>query len=295
VIDIDIPLGLVAAVGATTCFELSYVLQALEARTTERRLALRASLLATLARRRRWVVGIAIGVAGWGLQIVALSLAPLTLVQPVLASGLLLLMYLGVRMLGERIGRRELAGAAAIVTGIAALALSAPSRATSVSSSTGLAIALAALGLAAVGPYVLRSRGGAGGLPLMVSAGAADATAGVAAKLISDELSRGRMLAALAWAAVAGATVLLGLLSESTALQRLPATRVAPVVLVLQVTVPVLLAPAVFGEPWTHTPLGGGLIAAALALVAAGTVALAGSTVVGDMMSADARKDDRGG
>jgi drug/metabolite transporter (DMT)-like permease len=281
-------------VGATACYESSYVLQALEARASARRLALRVSLLTTLVRRRRWVAAIAIGAAGWGLQIVALGLAPLTLVQPVLASGLLLLLYLGVRTLGEHVGPPELAGAAAIVAGIAVLALAAPDRATSVSDSTALAIALAVLAAAALGPYLLRSRVGAGAVLLVASAGAADAAAGLAAKLVSDALSRARPWVALAWAAGAGATVLLGLLSETTALQRLPATRVAPFVLVLQVTVPVLLAPLVFGESWSDTPLGGALIAAALTVVAAGTVILAGSPVVAPLLG-DSLEDERGG
>lgn len=294
-IDGNVALGLAGALAATGCYETSYVLQALEARATPRGLALRASLLATLLRRGRWVGAIAIGVAGWGLQIVALGLAPLTLVQPVLASGLLLLLYLGVRVLGERVGRRELAGATAIVAGIAALALAAPERASSVSDSTALAAALVALAATAVGPYLLRSRGGTGGIFLVAAAGAADAAAGLVAKLVSDELSRGRVAVALAWAAGAGATVLLGLLSETTALQRLPATRVAPFVLVVQVVVPVLLAPVVFGERWGATPFGGWLIAGALAAVAAGTLALAGSAVVGDLLGADALEHERGG
>ncbi len=211
----------------------------------------------------------AIGIGGWGLQIVALGLAPLTVVQPALAAGLLLLMYLGVRLLGEHVGppgagggrRRSWAGSRCSRS-------ARRDRATEVTSRTALAVALGVLVVAAVAPYALRMLGTAGGLVLVISAGAADAIAGVAAKLISDELSRGRLLVALAWAVLAGAAVLLGLLSETTALQRLPATRVAPPVLVLQVTVPVLLAPLVFGESWGATPLGGGLIVAGLAVVA---------------------------
>jgi len=98
---------------------------------------------------------------------------------------------------------------------------------------------------------------------------------------VSDELSRGRPLAALAWGAGAGLAVLLGLTSETTALQRLPATRVAPLVLVVQTVVPVILAPLLVGEDWGQTPLGGLVIAGALVLVAAGTVVLGSSRAVG--------------
>jgi drug/metabolite transporter (DMT)-like permease len=294
VIDLHVAGGFVAALGASACFEVSYALQALEARRVHQRHELRASLLSTLARRPRWAAGIALGAGGWGLQIAALSLAPLTLVQPVLAVGLLLLMYLGVRWLGERIGPRELGGAAAIVVGVAVLALAAPNRADADATALDLGLALGVLGAAALGPYVMPRRLGRHGALLVASAGGADAAAAVAAKLVSDALSQGRIVLAVVWAATAAGTVLIGLLSETTALQRLPATRVAPLVLVLQVIVPVLLAPLVFHEKWGSTPLGGGVIAMGLALVAAGTVALASSSAIGDLLSREAREDERG-
>src|SRR5919206_99774 len=113
-------LGLGVAAAAAGCYETSYAVQALEARAAE---AGPGPLLLRMARRPRWAGAIALAVAGFGLQILALGLAPLTLVQPVVASGLLLLFYLGVRVLGERIGGRELAAAVAIVAGVAGLPL----------------------------------------------------------------------------------------------------------------------------------------------------------------------------
>ena len=44
---------------------------------------------------------------GWPLQIVALAHAPLTLAEPVLALGLVLLLILGVRILGEHAARQR--------------------------------------------------------------------------------------------------------------------------------------------------------------------------------------------
>ena len=43
-------------------------------------------------------------VLGWPLQIIALAYAPLVVVQPALASGLLVLLLAGERLLGERAG-----------------------------------------------------------------------------------------------------------------------------------------------------------------------------------------------
>ena len=290
----DVGLGLAVAAAAAICYETSYAMQALEARSVPQRAGARATLLIELARRPRWLGAIVLAVVGFGLQIAALDVAPLTLGQPVVASGLLLLFYLGVRVLGERVGPREVAAAVGIVAGVGGIAFAAPRRATSVSSPMLFVLVLASLGLVALAPYVLR-RLGRRGLLLVASAGAADVVAVLMAKLVSNELDDGRVLVAGVLAAGAGLTVLLGLTSETSALQRLPATRVAPLVLVIQTTVPVLLAPLLLGESWSRTRLGGAVIGASLVLVAAGTVVLATSRAVGGLRAGDALEHQRGG
>jgi drug/metabolite transporter (DMT)-like permease len=277
--------GLGVAAAAAACYDSAYALQALEARRVRSSDVPRVSVLAALARRPRWVAATALSVGGGGLQILALTLAPLTLVQPTLALGLLLLLVLARRWLGEEVGRREIAGALAIVAGVAAIAAAAPERTTAVASSGRLAVAFGLLAAIVLAPYAARAGRRMPALVLVVGAGAGDAWGALAAKLISDELDRGRWWAALAWGAGAGCALLLGLASEMTALQRLPATRVAPGVLVLQIVVPVALAPLLVGESWSSTPLGGVLLVLALAVVAAGTWLLAGSRAVGDLVT----------
>jgi hypothetical protein len=49
----------------------------------------------------------------------------------------------------------------------------------------------------------------------------------------------------------------------------------------VQVLVPVLLAPLIFGESWGSTPLGGVALVAFMAISVAGTMLLAGSRAVG--------------
>jgi hypothetical protein len=66
-----------------------------------------------------------------------------------------------------------------------------------------------------------------------------------------------------------------------SALQRRPATHVAPVMFAVQVLVPVVLAPLIFGESWADTPLGGVLLVGSMAVAVGGTVLLAGSNAVG--------------
>ena len=66
-----------------------------------------------------------------------------------------------------------------------------------------------------------------------------------------------------------------------SALQQRPATHVAPAMFAVQVLVPVLLAPLIFGESWGATPLGGAVLVASMMVAVGGTVLLAGSPAVG--------------
>jgi hypothetical protein len=73
----------------------------------------------------RWVAGFAAGLGGWGLYIVALAFAPLSLVQAVSAGGVGLLALL-VRAGGASLSRQETVAVAAAVGGLIMLALSLP-------------------------------------------------------------------------------------------------------------------------------------------------------------------------
>lgn len=125
-------------------------------------------------------------------------------------------------------------------------------------------------------------------LALVASAGAADGMAAFVAKIVAQDASEGALLAVVAWAALVAGVVLIGLTSESTALQRFAATRVAPTVLVMQIVIPVVMAPLVGGEPWGGTPLGGAVLGMALAAVAVGAGLLASSPAVAQLAVGEA-------
>jgi hypothetical protein len=274
-------LGIAAAVGASVLYNASIALQALEAREVPGEHSLRLSLIGRLLRNRRWLGATALGLAGWPLEIVALLLAPLTVVQPCLASGLILLLWLGAKKLGETPGRREWTAVAAIVVGVAGVAWAAPDRTTDHAGTGAIALALVLVAIPIAAPYALRGRAAALGWLPVVSAGFGYAWTAIASKLLTDELAAGALLVAVAWLATAAASEGLALLSEMSALQRRPATHVAPVMFAVQVLVPVLLAPLIFGESWASTPLGGVALVGFIAIAVGGTVLLAGSRSVG--------------
>jgi drug/metabolite transporter (DMT)-like permease len=294
--DGEIALGFTLALGAALCYETGYALQALEARRAPADRALRPSLLSHLLRRPVWVGAIALSLLGWPLQILALAHAPLSLVQPTLALGLLLLLFLGVRLLHEPVGRREYLAVALIIFAVGVFAWAAPDEPGEVEASAGLTISFALLIGATAAPYLisLLRRSAHPILLLVASAGAADGLAAFVARLVAQDASDGALLAAAAWTALVAAVVVAGLISETTALQRYPATRVAPAVLVMQIVIPVILAPLVGGESWGDTPLGGAVLVAALIVVAIGAGLLASSAAVAGLAVGEA-DDGRSG
>jgi drug/metabolite transporter (DMT)-like permease len=274
-------LGIICAIGASALYNTSIALQALEAREVGHEYALRASLIGRLVRNPRWLLATLIGLLGWPLEIAALLMAPLTVVQPCLASGLVLLLVLGVTRLGEKPGRREYGAVAAIVVGVAGIAWAAPARTTSNAGALPIAIALFLVTIPVVAPYMVRGRSSAAGTLAVIGAGFGYAWTAIASKLLTDELSAGSLLVAAIWLATAAASEGIALLSEMSALGRRPATRVAPVMFAVQVIVPVILAPLIFEESWSDTPGGGAGLVVAILFILAGVIALAGSEAVG--------------
>src|SRR5437868_11961180 len=111
---------------ASSLYALSTSLQALEARREPTSDSLRASLLKKLVRRPLWLAGAAAGVVAWPLQAIALSLASVAIVQPALGLGLIVLLVLGVQLLHEHVGAREIGGAVLIAGAIGVIGWAAP-------------------------------------------------------------------------------------------------------------------------------------------------------------------------
>jgi drug/metabolite transporter (DMT)-like permease len=275
-------IGVVLACLASCLFNAAIAVQALEARKVSQKHGLRLSLLRRLISRPRWLGGTALAVLALPLQTVALLFAPLTVVQPCDAAGLLLLLFLGTRMLNERVGPRELLAVGAIVAGIVVLTIAAPSREVTHVSGAEVLLPLLAVAAVALLPFALRGVLGANSLVVVFGAGAAFALTAFCLKLIADALDRGAWGALLLVLAVAGAGALAGTLSEQTALQRRQATQVAPIIFVVEMLVPVGLAVTVVGESWSGSIAP---ILIALAFVVAGVIGLSRTPQVAGLIS----------
>ena len=267
-----IAIGTVLALCAAAMFGLGIVIQAGAARTTPAADVLRVRLLVRLLRSPRFLAGGIAIFAGWALQVGALLFAPLTVVQPALAATVVVVLVLARRLLDEPVGGREVVAAGAIVAGIAAIAAVAPAR---TSGHAGPVVLLASVGaMAAVGvaPIVARrSRHAVRWVP--VSAGVAFALSSIATKLVTDA-GTGRPAAAAGWLAVTALSSAAGGIAELSALRSGRAVAVVPIVFATETLVPVIAAPALFGEHWAVSDGARAGLALALAAVAAGVVAL---------------------
>jgi hypothetical protein len=82
--------------------------------------------LAALFRSRWWTIGFAVAAVAWVLHVAAMAVAPLSLVQAVIAGGLVLIAFPAQRYFGHRLDRREWLGLGLAAAGLAFLAFTVP-------------------------------------------------------------------------------------------------------------------------------------------------------------------------
>jgi drug/metabolite transporter (DMT)-like permease len=264
-------LGLVLALVTAGAFNWSWVAQ--HTITSQLpRLTVRHPLrsLALLFGHKRWLLAFLIGILGWVLYVLALRLAPLSLVQAVSAGGLGLLAVLAQRAAGESLPRREWVGVGLAVLGLVFLSASLAGGSSGKSSGSWLAVAgwfAASFALAGVsiGPAAKRLAPGAG---LGIAAGLLYAAADVGTK---EAVHGGSFLffAAPIWACHGLAFTLIQL-----AFQRGRALATAGLSSFCTNALPIAAGVVIFHE---HTPPGmlGGLRYVAFGCVVAGAAAVA--------------------
>ena len=241
--------GAIAASFASVFYNAGLLLQADASRHEPVSVAFAPGLLVRLVQRRRWLAGSAIAVLGWPLQAFALTRAPLTVVQPLLAVGLIIPLAFGKRMLGEHFRWGDALNIGVLVAGASLLLILAPPRSSAKGVRVHVLIALALLAgimvWALLLAAVVRDRRG---LMLMVAAGVGFALASITTKLVADAGTRTQWGQLLVWLAVTAASGSLALVGEMNALQISAASTVAALVLALETIIPVALSPFLFAE-----------------------------------------------
>lgn len=270
----EFAIGLAAALGGAALFNIGVALQALEARKAPKSLGLKVGLIGHLLKRPLWLLGVALEGIGIAPQLVALAYAPFAVVQTALTAGLVLLLFIGARYLGERVDRMALVGVGLLIVGVSLVSWGSPEHSEHHRGSVSLIAVVSVLALGAVSPFVLR-RFAEQGLFLALASGLGFAGANIATKLASDDVGYRHWPNVAAWGVVAGALGVCATITGMSAFQQLAATIVVPVSTAVQTFLPIMLEPLFLRERF-HSFTTGVLPVGVGVLIAIGGVVLVG-------------------
>jgi drug/metabolite transporter (DMT)-like permease len=298
--------GIALAIVATIIYNLGFIL---EKRALGRLPAIEAHQLSRLARTLftapAWLAGFALICCGLVLQVLVLSLEPLTVAQPLQASGVVVTILFSRLMLHERLGRAELTCIGVIAVAAVLLGLSSGhgSGTGAGTHAAGAAIAVAALPACLLVPVIYyraqraasrKHRYRASGVSYGCCAGLIYGFAGVALKALSAAVftghqSRGALLAAAVaspYLYVMLAFSAIGMCLFQVALQRSPASIVMPISLVISTGYLVVIGSWLFHERLPASPV-------LLAMRLGGGIAAVAMPVILTVISGNSRKEER--
>jgi hypothetical protein len=257
-----VELGLLLALATAFTSVVGFLFKhrgARQAPDIEARHPIRSSL--ALFTARDYTLGILIATASWGLHVGALSLAPISLVQSVIAGGLVLLTVAADRLFGHEVTRREWIGVGLTATGLAFLAATMSGAGHEAHNDYGagtLATYVGLLAAAGLGAAVLGWGPSSARAPVVgVGAGLLWGASDVSIKALSGSLDSagiGVLIHPLAF--VIATASLVGLTVSARSLQQGRAVPVIAATSAAANVVTIAAGPIVFGEPMPDHPIG---------------------------------------
>jgi multidrug transporter EmrE-like cation transporter len=213
-----------------------------------------------LFRSRPYVLGIVVAMASWSLHVGALALAPISLVQSVIAGGLVLLTVTADRLFGHHVTRREWVGVALAAAGLAFLAATIGDGAHSAHAdyeTSRLVPYIAIAGFGGLAVAILAPDGPRRGIILGAAAGLLWASSDTSIKALSGSLGDGFATVVFSpLAAVIAVASFIGLVVSARSLQLGEAVPVIAVTSVAANVVTIAAGPIVFGEPMPGNAFG---------------------------------------
>lgn len=271
-------LALVAAVAASLCYAVAAALEQIQAEADRGRDVVRSFLLWRLMHQRRWLVGFGVGGLGAGLHLLAVALAPLALVQPIVVLTVVFAVPLGAALRRRRPAAIEMVAAIAVAGGLALVVTTVRTTA-EVPRPAGGSVALAAVIIAGcVTLILLVAARVTGPLRTVLLAGAAAALLG-----LGSALARTLLASDLSWATIVawGTPLLAGCAIAGTSLEQTAykSGRLAVTVAVMTVIDPLVaigIGAGALGQPVEFTMPA--VTVLAVALVVSGVITLARHT-----------------
>jgi drug/metabolite transporter (DMT)-like permease len=271
-VPLSVQLGLALALATAVASLLGFLLKhrgAVESPDVEWRKPIRSSL--RLFRSRAYALGMGVAMLSWGLHVAALSLAPISLVQTVIAVGLVLLTVLANSVFGHHVTQREWIGVAMTAAGLAFLAATVGNTGDSAHADfepATLATYVGLLTIAGTAAAVAGWQTVTGASLVAAAAGLLWGASDVSIKALSGTLDdNGIAVLVHPLAMVILLLSLYGLLVSTRSLQRGRAVPVIAITSAAANVVTIAAGPIVFGEPMPDGALGMTVRLAAFALV----------------------------
>jgi multidrug transporter EmrE-like cation transporter len=268
----SVQLGLVLSLATALTSILGFLYKhrgAVDSPDVELRHPIRSSL--TLFGSGWYVLGIVIATGSWGLHVASLALAPISLVQTVIAGGLVLLTVVADRVFGFAVTRREWIGVGLTAAGLAVLAATLSNGAEDAYNSYGnLTLTLYVGGALVLGTAAAFGAGRifAGGPLLAASAGLLWGASDTSIKALTGGLDDG--ILHVIWNPLALVILLASLVGLSVSARSLQIGEAVSVIAITSAAanvVTIAAGPIVFGEPFPSHPLAVAVRVLAFALV----------------------------
>jgi drug/metabolite transporter (DMT)-like permease len=211
--------------------------------------------------RSRWfALGMLVALGAWVFHVAALAMAPLSIVQAVIAGGLVFLTVLAERYFGCSVGTRQWAGVGLTALGLVLLAITLPSHGGHSSYSTVGMIAFES-GLLALGTFLVLSKKLDShehhGVMLGTAAGILFGVSDVAIKAITTSLGTGGGIAVLLpWLATCVAASVIAFYASARGLQKGEAVPVITLTSAAANVTAISGGILVFGDPMPGDPIG---------------------------------------
>lgn len=269
---LSVQLGLLLALATAIASLLGFLLKhrgAVQSPDVEWRRPLRSSL--RLFRSRAYAFGMAVAMASWGLHVAALSLAPISLVQTVIAGGLVFLTVLANSLFAHEVTQREWIGVAMTAAGLAFLAATVGNTGQSAHSDFDAATLATYVGLLTMAGTVAAVAGWqtqAGASLVAAAAGLLWGASDITIKALSGTLDeRGIAVLVHPLALVILLLSFYGLLVSTRSLQRGPAVPVIAITSAAANVTTIAAGPIIFGDPMPAGAAGVAVRLVAFALV----------------------------
>lgn len=270
---VSVQIGLLLALATAFASVLGFLYKhrgAVESPEVEMRRPISTSL--ALFRSPWYTLGILVAMVGWGFHVGALALAPISLVQSVIAGGLVLLTVTADRLFAHEVTRREWIGVGLAALGLAFLAATLEGTGDEAHSdyeTLRIVVYLVVVACAAIIVAFLARGNVREGVMLGASAGLFWAASDTSIKALSGELGEtgaiAIILSPLAVVIAVGSAA--GLVVSARSLQVGKAVPVIALTSVAANALTIAAGPLVFEEPFPDDPLGVFLRLAAFVLV----------------------------